>query len=150
MIYKYEMACREAGLSEENIREIDRMFDADKKKLKRKRNAQKEEHERNGFGIYSLSGMHGQDEEDDFDPTDPDMDVENAVIHAMDMEKLQLLLAEFSEEDRELILAFHCGIRGAKKQAADRMGLDKRQARRRAAKLLAILREGFGIEEDAE
>ena len=35
MIYKYEMACKEAGMSEETIAEIHRMFDADKKKLKR-------------------------------------------------------------------------------------------------------------------
>lgn len=46
MIYKYEMACREAGLNEEQIKEIDRVFDADKKKLKRKKNAQEEENKK--------------------------------------------------------------------------------------------------------
>lgn len=35
MIYKYEMACKEAGLSDEATAEIRRFFDAEKKKLKR-------------------------------------------------------------------------------------------------------------------
>ena len=43
MIYKYEMACKEAGLSEEQTAEIRRFFDAEKKRLKRDKKAREEE-----------------------------------------------------------------------------------------------------------
>ena len=35
MIYQYEKACEEAGMNEDAIAEIRRMFDADYKRLKR-------------------------------------------------------------------------------------------------------------------
>ena len=41
MIIKYEIACREAGLSEENTAEIRKFLDAEQKKLKRRKEAKK-------------------------------------------------------------------------------------------------------------
>ena len=39
MIYKYEMACKEAGLTEEQIAKIRQVFDSDYKRLDRRQKA---------------------------------------------------------------------------------------------------------------
>lgn len=143
MIYKYEMACREAGLSDEQIKEIDRVFDADKKKLKRKKNAQAEENKKNGFGIYSLSEMGGQDNEEDFDAPDPSVDIEADIIHKWEIERVRELLADMEETDRILLLAYTSGVHGAKGEAAKSLGLTRRKADYRVEELLKYMRTVF-------
>ena len=143
MIYKYEMACREAGLNEEQIKEIDRVFDADKKKLKRKKNAQEEENKKNGFGIYSFSEMGGQDKEDDFDAPDPNVDIEADMILKWEIQRVRDLLADMEEPDRVLLLAYTSGVHGAKGEAAKQVGLTRRKADYRVGELLAYMRSVF-------
>ena len=59
MIYKYEMACREAGLSEEKTAEIRRMFDAEYKKLKRRKKRQEEEKRKQEEAKKALDAAKG-------------------------------------------------------------------------------------------
>ena len=55
MIYKYEMACKEAGLTEEQIAKIRQVFDSDYKRLDRRQKAK----ERYGIGWISVTDLSG-------------------------------------------------------------------------------------------
>lgn len=72
MIYKYEMACRDAGLPEKQIAEIRRMFDAEYKRLGRRKKAK----EKNNISWISTTDMSGSESESDFELADENTDVE--------------------------------------------------------------------------
>ena len=145
MILKYKRACEEAGLSEEEIRRIDQVFDTDKKQLKRKKKAQEEECEENGFMMLSLSALHGQDEDADFEAADPDMDVEAMVLEKMNLELLQGFLMELEDEDREFILECFSDERGYEARVCERFGITRDQMKYRKKKLIEALRVRFGV-----
>lgn len=48
MIYKYEIACKEAGLNKEQINEIRKVFDVDRRRLKRENEKMEQENIRYG------------------------------------------------------------------------------------------------------
>lgn len=79
MIYKYEMACREAGLPEEQIAEIRRMFDAEYKRLGRRKKAK----ETNNISWISTADMSGADSETEYELADENTDVEGMVLHQL-------------------------------------------------------------------
>lgn len=79
MIYKYEMACKEAGLSEEKVVEIRRMFDNDKKKLKR----ENERMEKENIRYFSMNQVEEDDDFGEYSIADPRVDVEMSVLHKM-------------------------------------------------------------------
>lgn len=143
MIYKYEIECRKAGLSEEQTNEIRKMFDKDKKTLKRERKSIQTEYQENGVRFFSMSETPVGDEDDYFDVEDPDTNVEEEVIHKLQLERLRELLSELSEEDRNLLLAYHSGYKGCKKEYLEAVNLTKRKANYRIKALLKQLREDF-------
>lgn len=143
MIYKYEMACREAGLNEEQTKAIRQVFDREQKRLKRRNEALEELHKKYGFEIYSVSELCGQDEKEDFEVMDPGMDVETAILHKMDLERLRELLAELPEEDREILLVYHSGEFGSQAAYQKKYNLTKGQADYRVMALLGELRKKF-------
>lgn len=143
MIYKYEMACKEAGLNEEQTKAIRRVFDREKKQLKRMNELQEEMQKKYGFEIYSFSELHGQDEEEDFDPMDPGMNLEDRILHQMDVDRLRELLAQLPEEDRELLLAYYDGTHGSKQAYLENMNLSRYRADYRVAVLIKELRARF-------
>ena len=85
MIYEYERACKEAGLSEEKIKEIGRMFDAEKKRLKRRKIAK----EKSEWGYFSIDGELFKTERDQgtMDIPDPNTNVERDVIEQCEMDE---------------------------------------------------------------
>ena len=143
MIYKYEMACREAGLSEEKIREIDRVFDSDKKKLKARKKSRMEEHEKNGFATQSLTALGTLDDGSDLEVADPGMDIEGDKIRAWEHERLQVLLARLPEEDKDLLLQYYGAEHGGKKELAETLGITRRQLDYRVSLLVQGLRAEF-------
>ena len=86
MIYKYELACKEAGLDEENI------------------------------VISSLSEVNIED---------TSFDLEEIVQHNLDLEKLNICLAELNPDDREFILDIFSGERGVLNKIAREKGIHR-------------------------
>lgn len=121
MIYKYEMACKEAGLSEEQTAEIRRFFDAEKKRLKRDKEVREEE------GItfsYIVTSEDESEEAGDLDSreiADEGFNLEELIIHKLELEKLDKVLKELPEDDREFLLSlFSYGSGGVSKFARAR------------------------------
>ena len=105
MIKKYEDACREAmennELTAEEVKEIRRFLDGEKQKVRR----QKEYREKHGMVFNSLQGLaSGCDGIDEYELSDPSVDIEEMYFRQLNMERLQECLEMLSEEDRTLIL----------------------------------------------
>ncbi|MGN0274641.1 MAG: RNA polymerase sigma factor [Chordicoccus sp.] len=139
MIYKYEMACREAGLPEEQIAEIRRMFDAEYKRLGRRKKAK----ETNNISWISTADMSGADSETEYELADENTDVEGMVLHQLELEELQGYLDELTEDDRKFLLAMFEDVENANQRMAEKLGLTIGQVRYRKEKLLKMLRARF-------
>ena len=141
MIYEYELACKEAGLSEEKIKEIRRMFDAEKKRLKRRKEAK----ERYGWGYISIDGMTFKTERDQgtLDIPDPNTNVEQEVMEQCEMEQLRELLNALAPEDKRFLMDYYQCKHGEKMAVAEKYGMTIQQANYRKNKLLERLRKDF-------
>ena len=143
MIRKYEIACEEAGLSKEKIKEIEQVFDTQKKNLKYEQAALEKANAEEGLCVLSVSGMLGNDMEGDFEIPDPGMDVHEIVYKKMLIEKLRTFLLEMDEEDRRLLLVFYSGCWGEETRFVEKHGIDRYVAKRRVKKLVKELRTRF-------
>ena len=143
MIYEYELACKEAGLSEEKIKEIRRMFDAEKKRLKRRKEAK----ERYGWGYISIDGMTFKTERDQgtLDIPDPNTNVEQEVMEQCEMEQLRELLNALATEDKRFLMDYYQCKHGEKMVVAEKYGMTIQQANYRKNKLLERLRKDFNL-----
>lgn len=122
MIIKYEIACREAGLSEEKTAEIRRFFDAEQKKLKRRKEAK----DKSQLCFVSVEEMAEKVQDDDistYDIPDPNMNTEAMAIHGVELSVLKSCMDEWSEEDREFLLACFEGERGVIMELSRRFGI---------------------------
>lgn len=139
MIYKYEMACKEAGMSEEEIRRIRQVFDTDYKQLK----CMNDRKYSSGFEFVSADfAVNGNEDAASFDIPD-EFDLEESIIHKCDLERLSEVLDLLSDEDRCFILdAFNTEIKTIT-ALAEKYGITRYAAKTRKEKLLALLRENF-------
>ena len=138
MIYKYEIACKEAGLSEEQTAEIRRFFDAEQKKLKRK----KESKDKTQMGFFSVSDLQNEDG-DDYDIPDLSVNTEEAAIHNYELSLLRSYMDELSADDREFLYACFDDVRNADQRLSDKLGITVNQVRYRRRKLIEKLRRRF-------
>ena len=99
---KYEAACREAGLSEEAIQQIRRVFERDKEKMKYER----EQVEK--YGYYPFYFCENEESRKlVYELVDNRPTIEENYIHQYELERLQIELKNLSQEDRDLLLAFY-------------------------------------------
>lgn len=104
MYWKYEVACKEAGMSEEEVKKIRRIFDDDRKRLKYKdRIIEEMQYTR----ISIDAEMDSEEREKLFEIPDPNTDVENEAIWNLNMEKLQECLELLSPEEKDVLLIFY-------------------------------------------
>lgn len=144
MDIKYEIACRKAGLSEENTAEIRKFFDAEKKKLSRRKEAKA----KSGFVFLSMEGMQEYYTDSDmetFDVPDFETDVEAEAIHSAEIALLRKYLEEFSEEDRVFLLECFSGDYDAISRISERTGIARTTLSSRKSKLLKRLQEKFQV-----
>ena len=140
MRIEYERACKEAGLPEEKIMEIRRLFDADYKRMKREKQAREDA----GFVYYSLEQLRNPDEDVCyFEMADPDMDVEQMTLHKLDMEKLMAVLALIPEEERLFILDCFAAEWGARKEIAEKYGMTIGAVKQRKRRILKKITKMF-------
>lgn len=139
MIYKYEIACKEAGLTEEKIAEIRKFFDGEKKKLKRSIQYRAEE----GIVFNSLTVMAEEYGGDEDNSLDAGFDLEETVIHAMELQRLNICLNELSVDDREFIYEVFSEERGAIARISRETGIPRSTLVDRKERILRTLKEKF-------
>ncbi len=142
MIYKYERICRNENLTEEHIKKIDNGLHALTQAKYREEQARK----KYGVEILSSDAMMGPDGEvGSFEVADPDMDVEEIVMHKLQLELLHEVLGMLDEEDSCFIMEYFEGKGEGKFLDAlcVRYGLSKKQANTRMHKIVGLLRELF-------
>ena len=135
MLYNYEIACKEAGCSEEKTAEIRRMFDAEYKRL----NYEKVVQANNNVVIMSTAAMKSEDMPGGEFDIDADIDIEAEILHKIDLENLRMYMSELPVHDREFLFAcFEDGVGCVK--AGEKIGLNKNQAHYRKVQLIEWLR----------
>ena len=140
MIYKYKLACIEAGLSDEQIKKIEQVFDTEYKSIQ----YDQTKREKYQVEILHIEGMVGSDGEvGTYDPEDYSTNIEEDFLHRCDLERLQEVLSQLSEEDREFLM--DCFIYEADyvKRLSAKYGITGRAVRWKKEKLLNALREKF-------
>lgn len=139
MIVFYEKACREAGLSEEEIRKIRRVFDGEAKRNKRDREAKEKE----GIVITHLEAYRDKNGEEIALPVYQES-VEETILKEMELDVLRDCLKELPEEDRKFLnTLFSHREYGAEAYAAEKFGMTRDQVRWKKKKLLKELRKKF-------
>lgn len=140
MLYKYEIACRQAGLSEETTAEIRRMFNAQYQRMYREREARK----RSVYEFWYTEDLYGRDgEKGTYEIADPSVNIEEELIHQMDLEKLREVLKELSPEDREFILEYFEGENKFLDRMSEKYGLTRNQVIGRKRRILKQLKSRF-------
>ena len=139
MIYKYELACREAGLTEEETATIRRYFDAEKKKLKR----EKKTREKKNIRFVSTEEML-MEEGETYEILDELHDTEEEALHHIYLDQLKKAMDELPEDDREFLYAVFADYFDAEKRIAKKLGLTRSQVQYRKRKLVADLRKRMG------
>lgn len=140
MTKEYLTICINEGLSEEQIRKIDNVLDADKKRLKRRKKAGMEEN----FQIISLTEMtENSDLYGEYDIYDEAADFEAEMSVGEDLKLLNSILSELSSEDREIIIAYY-GVAKMNAAEAGRMfGINKDSANYKVKRILSFVTERF-------
>lgn len=136
MIVFYEKACKEAGLSEEEIKKIRRVFDSAAKHNKRDREAKEKE----GIVITHLEAYRDENGEEIALPVYQES-VEETILHQMELQALRECLQELPNDDREFLYAVFSGERGALSKYAKEKGIPHNTLIYRREKLLKSLRE---------
>lgn len=140
MIYEYKLACIEAGLSEKQIREIEQVFDTEYKSVQ----YDQEKREKYQVEVLHIEGLRGPDgEEGTYEIQDFTVDIEEDFIHRCDMERLQDLLAELPEDDRDFIIDCFAYETKYIKILGERYGLSPDAVRWKKKRLLKKLQEKF-------
>lgn len=139
MIYKYEIACKEAGLNEEKIVEIRKIFDNDKKRLKREKQRMLEEDIR----YFSVDAFEAGEDVESFEIEDPNADTEALAMKNWELSKLREYLAELTPDDIEFIMACYQDAKDSDERIAEKMGLTRNQVRYKKKMLLKHLKERF-------
>ena len=144
MRIEYERACKEAGLPEEKIKEIRRVFDADYKKLKRKKAT------KNRADLFFCSFELLKDPKSDLSPyffQDLEVDVEKMIIHTMDLDKLHEVLERIPVRDREFIMDCFEAEYGGMEQVAEKYGLTLGAAKVQRIRIIKRIKKLFFDEE---
>lgn len=136
MIYKYELACKEAGLSEEQIKEIRQMFDNDKKQLKR----EKEYMSVHNIGVFSPDAVQRDGEIIGYVVPDQVLDIEAEIIKKAELVKLNQVLQFLSEDEREFLSVCYEDAKDSDTRIAEILDIPRQTVQYRKRKLLKKIR----------
>ena len=129
------------GMSKEEVSEFERSFEADKKRLKRNREAIKD----NSYSFIYLDMDHDEDGcsliKDVVDTTEN----EDAWLQKMHIDMLRSFLSDMSEEDRRILYVSFSGVYDYDQILMKELGVTRSQIQYRRKCLLSILRKKFGI-----
>lgn len=147
---KYEEACRQEGLSEEQTRRIRQIFNTDYVRMRR----EQEYREKNGIVFNSLSALGGdEDGSGDFgeydipdesgDPLEKLIHSEEQAEHEKALAVLKEVLAKLDPENANILMRYYSGGYGIDSQLARELGMERKAFIRRRERLLKDVREKF-------
>lgn len=146
MIYKYEIECEKAGLSKEQINEIRKVFDVDRRKLKREQERMEQENIRYG-SVDDISCEFEGIARKDIEDTRCNLELD--YIRKWELEQLNRFLNELTEEEREFLLVCYEDAKLSDSRISKRLGLPRTTVQSRRLKLIEKLKKRFeeeGIE----
>lgn len=135
----YERACKEAGLPEETVKAIRRIFDADKKRMKWEKKTRKE----TGFVYYSIELLKNQEDGCYYDLPDPEMDLDEIIIHKLDLERLSVILDMLPETEKQFILDCFEADYGSYKEIAKKYGMSVGTVQQKKRRVVERIRKLF-------
>ena len=130
------------GMSKEMVREFEKSFEADIKRLQRN----KEEIEEKGYSFIILDAVCDEDDGSCIFPEVEDVtENENVWLQKMHIDMLRSFLSEMSEEDRRILYVSFSGIYNFDEVLAEEYGVTKRAIRYRRDVLIKQLRKKFNV-----
>lgn len=139
MIYKYELACREAGLSKEQIAEIRKIFDHDKKRLMRENVYL----EKNNILYFSADYVPEENEFGKYAVIDSNVDIEMEVIRKWELKKLKKIIQKLSEEERDFLRLCYEEEKETDMRISQKLGIPRQTLQYRRKKLLMKIKNYF-------
>ena len=138
MKYSYHKALLEEGYDENSkmYKDVNKVFDCEAKKHARRLAAQ----EKCGIVFNLMSAFEGEDGSC-FDCFASDEDVEETVLHEIEMQDFHECLLQLSYEDRVFLLRIFNGKRGTLAAMERELGISHNTLLYRKKKLMKILRE---------
>lgn len=130
------------GMSKEMVREFEKSFEADIKRLQRN----KEEIKEKGYSFIILDADSNEDDGSSMFPEVEDVtENENVWLQKMHIDMLRSFLSEMSEEDRKILYVSFSGIFNFDEVLAEEYGVTKRAIRYRRDVLIKQLRKKFNV-----
>ena len=139
MRIEYERACKEAGVPEETVKAIRRIFDADKKRMKWEKKTRKE----TGFVYYSIELLKNPEDGCYYDLPDPEMDLDEIIIHKLDLERLSVILDMLPETEKQFILDCFDADYGSYKEIAKKYGMSVGTVQQKKRRVVERIRKLF-------
>lgn len=140
MIYKYEIACKEAGLNKEQINAIRKVFDVDRRRLKRENEKMEQENIRYG-SVDDIDDEYEGIAQKDIE--DPRQNIELEYIKNWELEQLERFLVELTAEEKEFLLVCYEEAKMSDSRISERLGLPRATVYNRKKRLLKKLRKRF-------
>ena len=134
MLMKYVKACQEAGLSKEQIKEIERVYDVDKKRNRRRNEMKKE---------YDISIQSTDQGETIFEIVDENVNIEAGIIYREEVETILSIIRTFRREDQKFIYDYFYEVEGNVSQLARMWNMAYHETRRRINRLIKQMREEY-------
>ena len=135
MFYRNAMETAGYGIESEKYREMERYFDLQKKRMKRDR----ERRESEGITFIPMSQLVDPDGKEIDYPSGEN--VEEKILHEIELEDLRECLNEIPKDDKELLMRVFAGERGEMAKVSRELGISYNDLNYKVKKLIKKLRE---------
>ena len=126
-------------MPEETVKAIRRIFDADKKRMKWEKKTRKE----TGFVYYSIELLKNPEDGCYYDLPDPEMDLDEIIIHKLDLERLSVILDMLPETEKQFILDCFDADYGSYKEIAKKYGMSVDTVQQKKRRVVERIRKLF-------
>ena len=135
MFYRNAMEAAGYGIESEKYHEMERYFDLQKKRMKRDR----ERRDVEGITFVPMSQLVDPDGKEIDYPSGEN--VEEKILHEIELEDLRECLSEIPKEDKELLMRVFAGERGEMARVSRELGVSYNDLNYKVKKLIKKLRE---------
>ena len=126
-------------MPEETVKAIRRIFDADNKRMKWEKKTRKE----TGFVYYSIELLKNPEDGCYYDLPDPEMDLDEIIIHKLDLERLSVILDMLPETEKQFILDCFDADYGSYKEIAKKYGMSVGSVQQKKRRVVERIRKLF-------
>lgn len=129
------------GMTEEQIKDFERYFDADIKRLQRNNAVIKEKN----ISFICLDKHSSSEDEVSINDIEDNTVNENAWIDVININRLRFILSQMPEKDRRILYVSFSGIRNHDQVLAEEYGVTRSAIKYRRETLLKKLRKEFNV-----